>query len=338
MNFKAAPVFWSVWVVAVLYQSPLAATEPLRTSQDIERLCRLSAPVEPAATPEMSSEPKSYHRERRRLVQSSWEIVVPASQLTVLRYDRVTATLTVGGFKDLPLFDGAYHLRLREGCGLYFELDEARAEDVLTRARLGEVSLQFSFFLDPHDDYERAICTSENDDSREQGETVGSGASPRKIVHVDLLAAALVDTDGATLAEFRTERDHEVHLRRVSQAIGAASAVRPSVEVTSISREVRDEEERWRPVDEVTQTYWSNALEQALFPCYVRGLRRNGRLQGAMVLRVPARGQAAVVLLDTLQVDELSQCVLERVEELRLAGAAAEETSTIKATLLFRLN
>lgn len=308
--------------------------EPLRTSSDLDALCRHSD----ASAPGDETPVGTYDQDRRKLLQTTWEVVVPALEGSVLGYDRVTGILTVGGFKDHQLFDGRYHLRMREGCALHFELDGDRADDVVTRAQLGGVSLKFGFHLDPHDDHDRPICGEDRSATVDGGDEEGFVPT---LVHIDLLYAQLIESDGGVLANFQTERSHNLHMRRVSQAIGAASQVVPRMLVTSVSQQDGEGDGSWHALETAEQEWWVREMESALFPCYIHGLRGNGRLQGAMVVRIPSakssNHSAPTLLLDTMQVNGLTQCVVERLEGLRERGPEFGRTTVLKATFLFKL-
>ncbi|MFU8803338.1 MAG: hypothetical protein ACNA8W_05975 [Bradymonadaceae bacterium] len=318
----------------VIMSAPAAADQPLKGASDFETLCRHSEPVSTrSADADETATRSTYQRDRRRLVQATYEVVLPSLEDSVLGYDRVTGVLSVSGFKDHSLVEGRYHLRFREACGLYFEMDEGRARDLVTRAQLGGVSLKVGFHLDPHDDYDRPICVQEAVES----ESAEQESRERTIIRVDLLYARLVEPDGTVLASFQTELDHDLHLRRVSQAIGAASAVTPRVELTSLRHEGSSEEEPWQQLEQ-GRAWWQHELETSVFPCYIRGLRRNGRLQGAMVVRIPAGNESPDLILDTVQEEEVAGCIIERVEEVRRRSPDPQDWGWLKATFLLKLD
>lgn len=329
------------------------ALQSLESSEDVDGICRFSdsrsnVQGDEAGSVGAGADPQ-YQATRRKMAQEVLEVTIPAEHLTLIGYDHITGLLSVSGFRDYPLFSGKHYLRFREGCAMHFELSEEQARTWTARVRMGGAWLKVGFLLNAHDNYERPFCQNETveADSAEGG--VAGVETSRQILLSDLLYARLVDTEEKVISTYHTELGHRLLLRRASQAAGGQSAGRvPRVEVTSlawtggVTEAVAESKSEEGAEDSAASldAWWRSAIEAAAYPCYQRGLARNGHLQGAFVMRMSTSevGQAmAEVLLDTLQIDDVSSCIVERVRAIRKPPADLRGWSSVKVTLLFSL-
>lgn len=355
----------AIATIAVVLGSvcPAKAVQPLDGPDDIDGICQYSNPqykVVSGGGSEAGNGRSShdYQSARRTMAQKVMEITVSAEQLALIGYDHITGLLSISGFRDYPLFSGRHFLRLREGGALHFEVDEELARDWTARVRMGGAGLKIGFMLSAHDDYEQAFCEAQKGDSNQSvagGAETGVTGPLRQVVLADLLYATLIDADGKALSTFHSALGHRTYLRNASQVDGQKKASIPRVEVTSlvwtgasspvtVATSTEAIESDHPPVETAERTldsWWRSAIEAAVYPCYQRGLARNGRLQGAFVMRMTAANlsnSAAETLLDTLQMDDVSSCILERVRAIRMPSNDNRRWTSVKATLLFMLD
>src|SRR5690554_4395989 len=340
--FRFFPATIAMFAVVVGSVCPAKAVQPLKGPDDIDEICRYSDPKftdasQVGSTGDSGSRSHEYQSARRTMAQKVMEVTISAEQIALIGYDHITGLLSVSGFRDYPLFSGSHYLRFREGCALHFELDEKSASDWTARVRMGGAGLKIGFMLNAHDDYEKAFCEAPKADAiqTEVGDVgVTAGDSQRQIVLADLLYATLVDANGKDLSTFHSALGHRTYLRKASQVDGQATASIPRVEVTPLvwtgasspvsvataTAAIESNLPNVETTEGALDSWWRSAIEAAVYPCYQRGLARNGRLQGAFVLRMPAAGRsnpAAETLLDTLQMEDVSSCILERVRAIR---------------------
>ncbi|MBA2663527.1 MAG: hypothetical protein H0U74_14660 [Bradymonadaceae bacterium] len=343
MNWiRTLPAACALLVTMTSAATRVEAAEPIRSGHDVDEICRFSAPISQDVGEDEARARRAYQLNRRRLAQEVMEITVPSMHLAIIGYDRVTGVLSVSGLRDKALFEGQHFLRFREGCVLHFDVSEERARDLIARSQLGSIGLRIGFLLGAHDDYDKPFCASEAATATESASAqVEAQVEAKTVLLADLLYAHLVESDGQALATYQSELGHQLHLRRVSQAVGAASRAVPRVEVTSLTWVVPAGQLDDSDTPHAYHSWWRGELEAAVYPCYLRGLGKNGRLQGAFVLRVASSQGGATppeVMLDTLQVDEVTSCIVERVQAIAQPQNDTRRWTHFKATMLFKLN
>lgn len=356
----------ALWAaLAAAQQSRPSPTEAVRRPSQLEHLCRYSRPtlelVSSDGSAELEQARRTYHEERQRLLKVVREFRIPLERLGVVHYDRVMGVLTVSGVRDLDLFGGAYRLRLRQGCALQFELGDEQARDVMAQNAVGGLRLDLAVVAAARGDYERAVCLTP--------ESLGQGTEGglRATVETDLAWANVVDASGNVLASYQTQIGLQMHIRAVSQAVGASDDRVARVELSALSGTNGESGglggawstlgALYTPLD--PQQDWVRRaraeLELQVLPCYHKGLSANGTLQGALVVEWPvgrqeaqlssvsnaslgAQGAQGRVLLDSLHSDSTTACVVDRLG--RLPGELWELAgfSHLKATILLRLD
>ncbi len=370
--FRLFPAAITMFAVVFGIVCPAKAVQPLEGPDDVDGICRYSDPQYKGES-QRSSEANSarashdYQTARRAMAQKVVEVNVTAEQLAMIGYDQVTGVLSISGFRDYPLFSGRHFLRLREGCALHFEVDEELARDWTARVRMGGAGLKVGFMLSAHDNYEQAFCENQKQETTQvhssdvatkddvSGAETSVAGPVRQVVLADLLYATLIDADGKELSTFHSALGHRTYLRKASQKDGNSAAAVPRVQVTSLvwtgasspvtvataTAAVESVRSQVETAEGALDSWWRGAIEDAVYPCYQRGLARNGRLQGAFVMRMPAasrKNSTAEILLDTLQMDDVSSCILERVRAIKMPSNDNRRWSSVKATMLFMLD
>ena len=81
-------------------------------------------------------------------------------------------------------------------------------------------------------------------------------------------------------------------------------------------------------------------IETVLADCYVAGLRDNGRLGGALVLGFGLGSDGRVaspeVLIDVLEDETTTDCVLETMAALAILRESPADDVSVRATVVFR--
>lgn len=309
-------------VVFLLFASlPVAAEE----RPSLDELCLHGAPLPEAG---LESEAREYHQRRRELVHQVHETRLLDLESGLLDYDRVTGVLSVSGFREYPIPFSEKRISFRNGCILRFELEEARARDVITQLEMGTAQIEIGFVVAAYDDFALHYCPEVDGVAQLQ---------------VDLLYARLVDLDGGEedriLGHYQTAEGHRWALRWSSLAVEAARIAIPEVTVSHFqwnpwtfsqeeSLELREHRE-----------LISEQLERELFTCYAQSLRKNSSMQGAMVLEFQfSSAREPAILLDTLDHRELRACIEQRSSELidNLSLKEQDGPEGFKVTILMR--
>lgn len=316
----------------LLSATALEAATPVESAADLVELCELGAPE----VEDESVETRDYHERRRRALYRIYETTVSSTEIDSMDYDRVSGLFTVSGFARRRPFGRGPSIEFRNQSVLKFEFDERRAHDLMAQLRMGTVQLRVGFAPAAHDDYDTDFCVD--------------GDSSRRL-ETDLLYARLVDAErgegGEVLDTYRTRRGYRWMLRR-DLAIGEATgAEMPDLEVSHL--QWRPEGEDWgarfgegrpEPPEELDEDVVT-ALEESLYPCYLRALTENASLQGAVVIEVPV-GPTGLAppefLMDTIRAGEIRRCLRERLGRLEGIDALSslEGIGAFKATILMR--
>lgn len=322
-------------VVAGFYLNVEAAT-PVESGAQLDELCELSSPE---LDDGRDIDPRTYHERRRRAIQRTYETTVSELGPGAMNYDRVGALLTITGLGTYRPFGTAPALRFRNRTAVKFEFDEHQAHDLMAQLRMGTVEVRLGFAPVARERYDLSFCEEVD------------GHEGRRL-DVDLLYARLVDTErneadgGAVLATYQTPRGYRWMLQREFR-LAADGQGTPDVRVTDLQWRPADGD--WEsgfedgPPDSIEQLHpeLEEAVEQSIYPCYVRGLTANASLQGAVVVQIPVRQPEpaeASFLMDTIQLEGMRQCIRERLGEIDELGRAAgiEAVEALKATVLMR--
>lgn len=290
--------------------APAFAQRPLtlRGPTEAAEFCNYSAVHPGKADEHPTKSDEAYDAARRRVAQRPVEVIVNASSAPVIAYDRVTGALEVSLYQSALFADG-YAFRSNIGA-VGFELPEAEALKLRTRYEAGNASLKLTFLPLAWSDYERQLCR------KVDGQMVLDG---------DVLTAQLVDELGRPLATYRTQLGREVALMRQHRIKGYLNSGTPVITVSALSPFGVDGQQ----LSKDAELLMKSRLRAALYGCYLKGLTDNGRLQGALVVKMTV-GEATV-LVDSLHDPLTRGCALERM------AALSGDESSLKATVIFRL-
>lgn len=307
---RASHIFVTT-AVALLLASPAYAQrpEPLRSPADAARFCTHSAPrltTEPRST----GEKEAYDAQRRRTAQRPIDVWLIASAAPVIEYDRVTGSLEFSVYNAAKFADG-YALTTNIGT-VGFELPEADAHTLRARYEAGTASLKITFLPLAWSDYDRPLCRTE---------------SEMQVLDGEVLSADLVDEVGRSIARFHTRLGREVALMRQHRIKGYLDTGTPVVTVSALTPYPRGE----TTLGDDTQARIRSDLRAMLYGCYLKGLAGNGRLQGALVVKIT--DTEATVLVDSLHDQMTRGCALDRIASL----PRDRRSPSLKATVIFRL-
>lgn len=326
----------TVLLVVMAPGAEAGAVTPVESLQQLQQLCELGPPE---VDDREETDLRSYHEDRRRAIQQIYEVELSDLDAGSMRYDRVGGLFTITGFGTMQPFGGGPSLRFRNRTVLRFEFDEHQAHDLMAQLRMGTVEVRLGFGPTARSNYEQSFC-DETDDPEEAR------------LDVDLLYARLVDTErresegGEVLATYQTRQGHRWMLRR-ELAVAAGADQSPDVQVTDLQWRSggkdgeSDADARRIENLQALGSRLEEAVEESLFPCYVRGLTANPSLQGAVVLEIPVReggpGEPKF-LMDTIQAEGMRVCIRERIGDLRELSEAAEieDVAGVKTTVLMR--
>lgn len=295
-------------------------TQPLRSAQDAAEFCRFSEPrtnVQDLDAGE-AQQVEAYETERRSRAQRPVVVLLSASAAPVIGYDRTVGTLGVSLYQPATFVDG-YRVQL-SSTAAEFELAEATAEKLRARFEAGTASLRVTFLPLAWSDTERPLCREVD------------GA---QVLDGELLEAHLVDEVGQTLASYKTELGREIAMMREHRIQGYLDSAVPVVTVSSLSPFPSSS----KPIDGAAETSLKAALRSSLYGCYLRGLTRNARLQGALVVHMKMDPSARPrILVDSLHSDDITGCATQRIEELVRVQRTISSDASLKATVIFKLD
>lgn len=301
-------------LLSALVAPAFAGTTVLKTAEAAQKYCALSASTAPE-----DHDAESYDVQRRAAAQQQIEVLLTADVAPVVRYDNVTSTLQLHIPRGAEFAPGFAIDSTRTAA--VFELTQEDAHLLWARYDAGSAALRVTMLPNAWSDYDRPLCQRDGEQTLLGGE---------------LLTAQLVDEAGRTLTTFQSPLGREVALMKQHRIRGYLAASTPVVSIADIA--VLPKEARASTNASAGQTATKrdqldrvkSDLRAALYGCYLRGLTDNGRLQGALVLKLE-QGEATV-LVDSLHSEATRNCALERVTKCWRDG-----DESLKATVIFRL-
>ena len=131
--------------------APAADTVPLRTRDDIARLCGALLPAERLRgggdAVERGQAEARHDAERDAALERRYEIAVPATSLAFSAYDAREKRLVISPRADLLAADGVARLFVSEERGLPVEVEAAAARRILDAQKAGRLALAITFDL-----------------------------------------------------------------------------------------------------------------------------------------------------------------------------------------------
>lgn len=216
---------------------------------------------------------------------------------------------------------GGWYLDLGGEQTFALSLDTAAEERLEAGLEAGAVDARIRFALQGRRSADTAICVVQGDRTRIAADLLG----------VELL----VDDDEHAIVVAETELQRTERMQRETLLATGRSAASPMAWVSGV--EVEGEGECTRRDVELVQL----ALERLANACYLRALRGQGSLQGALVLRFVLHEAGEVgtprVLIDALHSDVLRACMVNGLDALTLERLPASPEVSLRATLLFQL-
>lgn len=300
-----------VCIVALHLWSGLAhaqAERILMKPEEIASVCELSEEVAEDGDAARTAQ-------RRALTQSRFATWLNARDAPVVGWDEVTRNLEIRTGGRLPIGAGL-GLELAGAPVVKFASDRELASDWALRYQMGKLRLKVTFVSAAWEDYEAPLC-SEDDGGRHWLRGV-------------VLGAELQDEAGRTQARFATALGTHVAAMWSQGVKGYLAAGTPVVTVPSVSAFPADSGALERHASDAIGL----ALREELYGCYLRGLARNSRLQGALVFRL-AQDTEPQILVDSLHAQEVGNCAIERLR--RVQDGRRQRATAIKATVIFRL-
>jgi hypothetical protein len=292
--------------------------QTLRTERDVHDFCRYSQPAREVFDSETRDAAREeYEVARRQHARRPVVVNLDAKAAPVIEYDDVTGMLVISLYSPARLVDG-YAVQVDVGA-VRFEMTPERAHLLWARYAAGNARLEITFLPPAWADYDRPLCRQ---------------SDARVVIDGETLEAELVDEVGQSLARYETRLGHEVAMMRQHRIQGYLDSAMPVVAVSSIApfpagstRITKSQARRLR-----------SSIRSALYGCYLRGLSRNARLQGALVVQMSLGEQDSPrLLVDSLHSQDTSACVVERLEEYGESERTLPDELSLKATLIFRL-
>lgn len=309
--------------------------QTLRSSSEAKAYCRYSEPreamaanrpsgeaLEPTdggeqaegATPETTDGYQDARRLRARRPVAVW---FDAAAAPVIDYDRLSGRLRINAYAPVPFANG-YAVKVALGT-LSFALPEEKAQLLWARYEAGTARVKLTFFPAAWAEYQRPLCRDKD------------GAH---VLDGEVLRAEIVDEVGQELALMETELGREVAMMQEHRIRGYLDSGVPVVTVSSLTRFPAN----GTTLDEAAVGSVNRAIRTMLYGCYLRGLAKNARLQGALVVNLTFEGDArAGVLVDSLHDTATTACALEKLGELARQDRTFKAGTNVKATMIFRL-
>lgn len=323
------PVGWLALLALValpLVASDLRAEE-LATPADADAICRTSEPLAPFdfVSDPLHTDPlvtarlrHDYVLQRHRRLTEVYSVTLDTSQYRFLPGE--PTLLTVDTLSPFTLFGGAFELDLGPAAELAFPVGQAEAEELLAGYASDQTLLRLYFQLSALEDPGLSYCSWVDGTLR---------------IHGYLLGGELVSRpDERRLAWSQTERYSRVQVRLGFELRASVHAPMPAVEVTHLAFP------RAAPEPDEAEVLRMEAESRAM-PCYVRGLNRNGRLQGAVVVAYEIASDGRVsettVTIDAVDQSVLTGCVLSALEGIVLPRQHPGQDYPVRMTIVFRL-
>ena len=300
----------------------------IRTSQQAEELCRTAEATPPPTCAPDEADPvlranrrREYSQERNRRLTDVYEVVLDTHEYHFLPSE--LGLITVATLRPFSLFGGVFALDLGESPDFSFGVSERQFDEIAAGVASDQVLLRLHFQLVSLDDPQRSYCEP------------GDGGTTRLLGRL-IAAELLARQDQRALAQAETERYERTRVRFGFDVEVSLSyqPPQPRVTVTSASFSAPELSQAEAEVQRVE-------AEARMTPCYMQGLSRNGRLQGAMVVsyEVGTEGQVRdpSVTIDTIGHPTVSGCVVEALAGMPVRRSVAAGAYDARLTVIFRL-
>ncbi len=260
---------------------------------------------------------RDYARQRGHLLLQPHEVVVESAAFPIVAYAEEVGSIVVPLTDEIELFGGVYALVVEDADSLEFPMAAEEADVVLALHAMGSLAVRLAFVVSGS--ALEAFCWESE-----------SGVTG---IDATLISADLVEP------LTRTRRARAVTAAYSDLPAGADPGAeiygrRPVTEVTALDVE--------GPVgcSATEATVLQMRIETVLADCYVAGLRDNGRLGGALVLGFGLGSDGRVaspeVLIDVLEDETTTDCVLETMAALAILRESPADDVSVRATVVFR--
>ncbi len=292
--------------------------QALGSERQAAEFCRFSEPHDGASAETADAgKLEAYQNERRHRAQRPVVVTLDQAGAPAVGYDRITGTFSVSLARPARFANG-YAVKFDLGTA-DFAVPEEKGIKLHARYEAGLARLRLTFLPVAWSDHERPLCRHED---------------ARNVLDGDVLEAALVDEAGDALATFRTSLGREVALMREHRIQGYLDSVVPVVTISTLS----PMKSGVGTIDEELADSVRASLRATLYGCYVGGLKRNARLQGALVLQFgPAAVDGPRVLVDSLHDDETTACAVKRVTAWTARQTLLQPDDQFKTAVFFKL-
>ena len=294
---------WLSWGSASMAQD-------LETREDLAEFCRLAAPQGDAA----------YQADRQSLLQRDVSVRVKFSEVSYT-YDASTELAQLTLPTGLPRNSQSL-LKIETPERLFVPFARLRAEELDSKSKLGMLDVVLRVVSAAVRNTEVTFCTREDE---------------TQIIRVEVLEVSIDDEARKTLLSFDTELGLEVKLRRGLGWPAYLGDAVPEVDLHEASRAKGNADSQESPEKASLPAQEKSQLKQLLSLCYLRGLRKNARLQGALVVEWDDGDTKARVAVDSVQDGDVSTCVTEKIAAFASSRAASLENGSWRMTIFLKL-
>ena len=303
-------------ILALMWPALASAQAPSLDHASVVKLCTLST---------VETHDASRAKDRGHAVAKSHLLRVEAPVSLEMNYQQVLGLAEFRLPDVIPSAPGTF-VSVQGDRTLKIEMTEARALDLLSAYLTRQVQVELELLLIAHDNYDEPLCT-----------THGAAATLRTV----LVKARFVDGSGAEHARYVTDLGGHLRLLRSLNVDSYLGDGTPEVTVSALAY-VGDSQvlKTASPVEaqaQIDRDELGKQLQTQTFGCYVRGLSKNARLQGAIVLKMkPGDPDGSLILMSSLNDEDMKRCVLTKLRNLANALAPAGE-GLWRATMIFQL-
>ncbi len=267
---------------------------------------------------------EGYAEKRKTWVAQTHRVRVSAPTKVSFEYDEVLGLAVFTLPERVLLADGAF-LQVHGERTLRFEMPEVKAIDLAAGFLTQTIHFDLEVISVAHSDYDHELC-----------EHHGAAVA----LQVQVVAAEIREAAGRTKGRFVTNLGSQI---RMLKSLGVASYLGDSTPSVTVSALAWSESPVMKtaandPSIETSRDMLTQQLQNQMFGCYVKGLSKNARLQGAVVVQiVPGNPSKSLVLMSSVADAGVKSCVLSKAQSLAgtLSGAP---NGHWRATLIFKLN
>ena len=258
--------------------------------------------------------------ERKAQVLSPFLVRVHAPNVRAGVFDPVSGLMSFETGAQIQLFEG-HGLSWESPETVRFEVTSEQAELLNARFLLGHAKLEFQVLPVSYADFERSFCET----GVEEALIVG---------HV--LSVRLVDEIGQPIVKWTSELGHRINVLRAHRLPTFLGELEPRVSVSGFKLTpdlpTLIKERAGKTVEAELQTM--------LFTCYVKGLTRHPRLQGALsVSWKTGDPKSPRISVDSLHDSNTSACVIRKISRLaEIQFDAVPKNTQISLTIFMKLD